>query len=227
MCIYLYVNHICLQCSKSFTDPRSKANYCCRECYYASIIGKTRSRKVINCLFCGKEKSVMFHKSILYCSKSCYHQSLEGKKFHRKPPIEKICLCCQKTFLVPPSKSARKLCSKQCTSIYLRGENSSNWQGGKTSKYDKFKASAEFVNWRKAVFERDRYTCQDCGFTNGNGEHRDLHPHHIKSASKYPEFRTDLENGVTLCLHCHGRRHSINFKNKKYNPKVWKKETQG
>jgi len=70
----------------------------------------------------------------------------------------------------------------------------------------------EAKQWRKAVFERDNYTCRECGKKSG-----ELQAHHIISFSsivqKY-KLKTvedlrkckelwDVKNGLTLCLECH------------------------
>lgn len=52
--------------------------------------------------------------------------------------------------------------------------------------------------WRAKVFERDNWTCQTCHL---RGVY--LEAHHIKSWAHYPDFRYELNNGVTLCLPCH------------------------
>jgi len=51
--------------------------------------------------------------------------------------------------------------------------------------------------WRKSVYIRDNYTCQDC-FIKENA----LNAHHVKEYSRYPELRYALENGLTLCVPC-------------------------
>ena len=56
--------------------------------------------------------------------------------------------------------------------------------------------------WRDKVLKRDKYTCQDCKESDGF-----LDVHHINSFAKDVNGRFDPDNGVTLCLFCHGRRH--------------------
>jgi 5-methylcytosine-specific restriction endonuclease McrA len=57
---------------------------------------------------------------------------------------------------------------------------------------------SELKRWRKAVFERDGYTCRHCDKVGGK-----LNAHHIKSYRNFPELREVLENGLTLCVECH------------------------
>lgn len=64
------------------------------------------------------------------------------------------------------------------------------------------RSSADYTNWRKAVFERDEYTCQRCKKKGGN-----LNAHHIKKWSKHPSLRYEISNGLTLCKICHKEVH--------------------
>lgn len=59
--------------------------------------------------------------------------------------------------------------------------------------YDRTKMN----NWCKSVKRRDNYICQKCG-TNEN-----IHAHHIKPKSKFPELKYIVENGMSLCQKCH------------------------
>lgn len=60
----------------------------------------------------------------------------------------------------------------------------------------------EYSKWRKAVYERDNYTCQECGKRGG-----ELNAHHIKPYAKYPKLIYDVDNGITLCEKCHKEYH--------------------
>ena len=62
--------------------------------------------------------------------------------------------------------------------------------------------SKEYSKWRNDVFERDKYTCQQCGKVGGK-----LNAHHIKEYSQYPDLRFELSNGLTLCEDCHRKIH--------------------
>lgn len=57
-----------------------------------------------------------------------------------------------------------------------------------------------YRQWRKRVLARDK-VCQMCGGS------KKLVAHHIKEFAKYPLFRFDVNNGVTLCESCHKLLH--------------------
>jgi hypothetical protein len=91
--------------------------------------------------------------------------------------------------------------------LMQKGEKSHLWKGGLTEKNKAIRNSVDFALWREEVFKRDNWTCQDCKKRDGS----ELHPHHIKRFSEYPELRFVVENGVTLCRKCHGIRHGKKF----------------
>ena len=78
------------------------------------------------------------------------------------------------------------------------GKKHWNWRGGVTSINQNIRQSIEYKLWRKAVFERDNYTCKFCGERGGK-----IHADHIKPFALFPELRFAIDNGRTLCKECH------------------------
>ena len=58
--------------------------------------------------------------------------------------------------------------------------------------------------WTKAVLQRDKYTCQCCGYD----KKKHLEAHHIYSFRDNEAYRTQVDNGITLCKFCHKKYHS-------------------
>ncbi|KKN44543.1 hypothetical protein LCGC14_0692230 [marine sediment metagenome] len=83
-----------------------------------------------------------------------------------------------------------------------RGNGNSNWKGGLTKLVKGIRRSPEFLQWRKAVLEKDNHTCQDCGSKDN------VNAHHIKSLIEHPELIFEVSNGLTLCEICHKRHTS-------------------
>lgn len=93
-----------------------------------------------------------------------------------------------------------------------RGEKHYNWKGGVTVLRKQIQDTYLYKKWRKSIFERDNYTCMECGATRVY-----LHADHIKAYSqiiKENKISTveqakeclelwDLLNGRTLCVPCH------------------------
>lgn len=82
----------------------------------------------------------------------------------------------------------------------MTGENANAWRGGVTSENEAERKCCKYKEWRNAVFERDSYTCQECGKKGGF-----LHADHIKPFSLFKGLRFDINNGRTLCVDCHRR----------------------
>lgn len=93
-----------------------------------------------------------------------------------------------------------------------KGEKAYQWKGG-ISKLDKLiRKMPEYISWRKAVFEKDNFTCQECGKNKCY-----IEAHHLKQfkilleiyaikniedARKCKEL-WEVSNGETLCEDCH------------------------
>lgn len=95
-----------------------------------------------------------------------------------------------------------------------KGALSHRWQGGKTSANALIRNSAEYADWRKAVFVRDNFLCVLCKKKGGR-----LHADHIKAFSLFPDLRLDIKNGRTLCVDCH--RKTDNFAGRALSKKTY------
>lgn len=115
------------------------------------------------------------------------------------------CTVCGNAFQIKATESAtiflaRRFCSRKCGWIgqkYNSGPDHPNWTGGKR------KRANTHSKWARQVISRDNATCKSCGATN-----IELHAHHIESWIDHEDSRLDINNGITLCCHCHWKLHS-------------------
>lgn len=126
----------------------------------------------------------------------------------RKAPQTSKCVECGAIFQhkAKPSQN-RQYCSLKCQHKlalrkshereYPTGKDNPKWRGG-GSEREVAKGRIEYKQWRKAVFERDNYTCQICKERGGK-----LNADHIKPWMLFPKLRYVIDNGRTLCFDCH------------------------
>lgn len=125
---------------------------------------------------------------------------LKGKKM---PEVWKAKLRKPKNWSYVPTLEHRKKVGDS-----HRGKKSVNWKGGITPWHETIRSSMEYKLWRKSVFERDNWTCQECGDNKGGN----LQAHHIKPFSSNPELHFAIDNGLTLCIRCHAKTESYGGK---------------
>ena len=104
-----------------------------------------------------------------------------------------ICPQCGSTFSVHPHKlkdGRGKFCSVACYDAARANPL--------LPEEKRERQTPEYKAWRKAVMERDGYTCVRCGRSRTY-----LEAHHIRRFKDNPALRTDLSNGETLCYDCH------------------------
>lgn len=115
----------------------------------------------------------------------------------------KKCLWCSRILNKQKPKEQGKFCNQKCYSLWrnenLRGSNAPNYKDGKCGERLLVRASLQYRKWRKAIFQRDNFSCQKCGDVTGGN----LEADHIKSFALFPELRFDITNGRTLCKKCH------------------------
>ena len=163
-----------------------------------------------SCLICNKEFRVLSQRRLQvakFCSQVCYGLSERGripktaykKGQHPSPKTE-----FKKGKLHPYYGKSSPALGKKWG---LSGR-------GRSVRYELMNRP-EHRKWRKAVFERDNYTCQICYVRGGK-----LHADHIKPFYLYPELVFSLENGRTLCILCHRKTPTFG------RPKSSKKNSQ-
>ncbi len=86
------------------------------------------------------------------------------------------------------------------------GENNPNWKGGATRRSYVGRVTSEYIEWRRAVYERDAYTCAACGDDRGGN----LCAHHVTNYAKVAGGSEEhaVHNGITLCENCHAEFHA-------------------
>jgi 5-methylcytosine-specific restriction endonuclease McrA len=184
----------CIQCQKTFLVQKYRemtAMYCSRACSYADprFGDKIRASKI------GKSVSPhsQFKKGHRQSEESRLKMSVAKKgciPVNKKPPLFITCAQCGISKQIKHCEASEKCCSKRCADKYK--------DRGKTTAVVKLRASKMYREWRKAVFDRDDYTCLICGQRGGI-----LNADHIKKFADHPEFRFDVTNGRTLCKDCH------------------------
>lgn len=169
----------CVSCLEKF-ESRSGSRKFCPGCYNPP------------CLQCGKRTTGPRNK---FCNNVC-----SGLWQHKNLPHVRASL--EDNWGAPKSKKTRKSISLSLRGrprYDMRGENNINWKDGKQAWSVDDKTIGE---WKRLVLARDNFTCQSCGKRSKSN-----HAHHIKEKRFYPDLRTDISNGLTLCASCHHSHH--------------------
>jgi hypothetical protein len=112
------------------------------------------------------------------------------------------------------------------------GEKAYHWKGGVTPLSRAIRGLFEYKEWRKAIYKRDDWTCQECGARSKAKAKISLRAHHKKDFfillaeflkeydqfSPYEDQHTLLRlatkwlpfweaEGITLCKDCHNNKH--------------------
>lgn len=85
----------------------------------------------------------------------------------------------------------------------MRGPSHWKYNPHLTQEEREGRRSVKVILWRRAVYQRDGYTCVLCGEKGGR-----LHAHHLDSYAENPGKRFMVSNGVTLCVRHHKEFHA-------------------
>lgn len=208
----------CAQCGKEIEKKLSlikDMNFCNQLCYakWKSENYKGENNpsykgndKIVICDHCGKEikKLNCLVKDKNFCDKNCYSEWLNTKRTKCK------CDYCGKEIIKANSlMNKRNFCSSTCMGKWmsenLKGENNPFYNPNLTYTERMIKRNyTEYHEFVKEVFERDKYTCANCGQHGGS-----LQVHHLNGYNWDKENRVNPNNGVTLCNACHKEFHSL------------------
>lgn len=205
------VTLICPNCSgqwtmtlgvyKARTKNRKTALCCSVACANKCRIsrGKLQAKE---CLRCNVEFAT-YHSKQKFCSRTCSDVSDKATTQCDN------CLCLFEFFdstlkwkqLRNKGNPIKNYCSVVCYQHHYTGHLTPNWIEDRSqikNKDKSIRASKQMVEWRKHVFERDQYTCQEC---KRKGTH--IQAHHIVPYSLDLSLAFEPINGITLCIGCH------------------------
>ncbi len=198
----------------------------------------SRGRRISKCcIVCGEifQARVRLNRPNVCCSMKCSHIYQARHRQH------KSCEICKKDLYVVPSRIKQRFCSDECRLIGMKdiyqeqvksflfkkgihssittefkhgdgGEKHWNWKGGITNSNRTLRQDNRYREWQQQVYKRDHYKCQECQIHCYPGN---IIAHHIFNFSDYPELRTVVNNGITLCRKCHVIIHHRNTNNEK------------
>ena len=167
----------------------------------------------MNCTTCGnliekRDGNKVRRNRHHFCSVPCYQIWWTQNIAKRGPmnqkwtggPVTKTCKQCGSPYSVHKSIAPRSnFCSHACRAKFVfTGIKNVNWKGGVSLANYAERHSSAYIEWRTAVYRRDGWTCQMCGY---HGKR--LIAHHLQKFSDHPELRYVVENGQTLCRPCH------------------------
>jgi hypothetical protein len=173
----------------------------CKEWRTLSEFCTDRTRhdgKAYRCFVCSRVKEKKSTKGKIPWMKGRHHTEESKRKLRESYRGQKPRLG------IPHTLETREKISKILRVRAARGETHHMYKDGKVSERRDARFSLDYKRWRYDVFLRDRFTCQECGDARGGN----LVAHHINPFADYPELRTRLDNGITLCRTCHDKIHA-------------------
>lgn len=188
---------------------RTKNFYCSNKCKGIGVNKNNKNGKHIKCLFCKKPFYISrsrFGKK-LFCSNNCFYTYSKGRMPKNIKGLElgRGWNKGKKRWWDNPNafQKGHKPPWTGKKRLNMTGKNHWNWKGGYyKSETCKLRHSLEYKLWRKAVYERDKYTCQWCREVG-----KRLEADHIQEWILRPDLRFAIDNGRTLCRKCHLKRH--------------------
>lgn len=207
-----FIERPCQACGTMFVPTKHDRKYCSHACY-TSV---PKDCITVTCVVCATVFKTS-HRRRKFCSQQCFGQDKRGKpawnagiKTGHAPWLGKV-RSPETVEKIRQAHLGRTVPQEVRDKIRLTSLGRS--RGGVSSIALIVRGMTEYKNWRRAVFERDAYTCQDCDATKVylNADHHRvsfatlLRQHKITSTIEAAACSAlwDISNGRTLCLDCH------------------------
>jgi hypothetical protein len=153
-----------------------------------------------------------------FCSNQCSfnYRKKEGSL------VDTVCKNCHKNFKARQDHLTigwGRFCSNSCKNsgifnplFHKKGNLNPNWKGGIVPLKRRLRTNYIYRAWRLTIFQRDNYTCQDCG---KRGSYLEAHHkeswNNIFNKNIIKTFEDaihcnelwSINNGITLCKNCH------------------------
>ena len=176
-------------------------------------------RRMKGCKQCTSNKKKTYREiEAIFQARHCVLLTTEAEYTNSRHKIHYRCSCGTDTMITPHAFLAGQSCfncgrrkrSGQNHRNFrkghlFRGSNNPNWNAALTDEerdLRKHRGDHCYKEWRRAVYERDNFTCQKCKKRGG-----DLNVHHIENFSACPHLRYEVDNGITFCEACHTNFH--------------------
>lgn len=200
----IFIDGGCLLLSTEYNNAKQKLKYICSCGNDKAEINLSHFKSGERCMKCGIEKTKLgLHKYDYWFVKKTFEEYgcmlLSTTYEDTEQSLEYLCKCGEKSKI----KFHNFLSGQRCRKCFLKrnsGINHWKWNSNltKEDRTDR-RMTRGYISWRKAVRERDNYTCQCCGDNKGGN----LNAHHINSYNWSLGERLNINNGITLCNNCH------------------------
>lgn len=172
---------------------------------YGVFVKKPGARVEKNCPICGVAFMAWVNRPrpTKTCSRVCMGKLRQQE--HREDRICRECGCAFTVQLGHLRQDPRRgrYCSVVCRNTGKVKDHESRPLNPRYKNEAHLKGDKD---WKRAVREKDGYTCQRCGKYDPY-----IHAHHVNPRSQRPDLIRDVANGKCLCASCHAwvHRHPI------------------
>lgn len=201
-------NQDCVLLSSEYVRSKEPLTYIC-SCGEYGMTSFDKFKQGHRCRVCAPQRTASKLRHSIECVRKVFADNgcelLSDEYINGKSKLKYRCRCGNISYM-SMSKARKghhcatcrsKKISEKLTRKHVNPLDSEN-EFVKTRKYK------QYFDWRRKVYEHDDYTCQCCGDRGGR-----INAHHLRSYAEYPEGRTDIDNGRTLCHDCHKDFHRI------------------